>query len=91
VSSNSRGEELEVGPASSGKLKQVWFSTNGMLLFAWFVLRGNHHHVRVWDVVDTKITGGLVYQVVSTSLAKAYTQLTLPSHQVNTQQHRSKP
>lgn len=74
VRSNSREEELEVGPAKSGKLKHVWFSTNGMLLFAWFVLPGNHHHVRVWDADDTKITGGLDYQVVSTFLFKPYTR-----------------
>lgn len=56
-----------------GKLQQVWFSTNGLLAFARFGgLPGNYHYVRVWEVPNTNITGGLNFQVVSVSSKKEY-------------------
>lgn len=58
-------QELMAVSKQTGKLQQVWFSTNGTLGFAWFSLPGNLHRVKVWDVSNPSNTGIIDHQIVS--------------------------
>jgi hypothetical protein len=66
ATSNASKKLLYMGnpDEEKGKLQKVWFSTNGLLAFAWFSLPNGLHHIRLWGVSSNSF-GCIEHQIVS--------------------------
>lgn len=45
-------------------LRRVWFSTNGLIAFAWSS-RNNKNRINWWEVENVQRSGRIKYQIVS--------------------------